>query len=145
MASNGNFSVGNDVTLTIVGGPDGPLTFTLITSFESRQETTSLKVIGLDGVTRYDELPHGWRGSFELERSSSALEDYFASAEARYFAGGGTYNATVTETIGEPAGGISQFRYEGVALKLDNAGTWKGDASVKQKVSFSASRRRKVV
>jgi len=42
------------------------------------------------------------------------------------------------------SGAVSQFRFEGVVLKLDDAGNWKGDSTVKQKLSFMASRRIKV-
>jgi hypothetical protein len=51
---------------------------------------------------------------------------------------------TITETIAEVSGAITQYRYLGALLKLDDAGDYAGDATVKQKVSFVCSRRVKV-
>ncbi len=144
MPSIGQLSLPIDQSLTVVG-PNGPITFNRVTSFTSSQETKNLQSDGIDGTTLYDEIPKGWKGTFELERAGGQLDAYFAQAEARYFSGGGTYSASITENVQEPDGGTSQFRYDGVSLKLNNAGTWAGDAYVKQSVSFNASRRRKVI
>jgi hypothetical protein len=44
----------------------------------------------------------------------------------------------------QPDGSTVQYRYTGVMLKYDNAGSWKGDETVKLTVSWCASRRIKV-
>lgn len=142
MPVNG-FTVGKDVSLDIIG-PQGPLRFNLITMFTAKPEITDQKVKGLDGITRHVRFPDGWAGSFDLERQDSTIDDYFAQLEANYYAGLNENPLTITETITEVNGSVSQYRFVGVLLKLDDAGDFKGDATVKQKVSFMASRRLKV-
>lgn len=142
MPVNG-FSVGKDVSLDIIG-PQGPLRFSYITGFTSKPDITDGKVKGLDGITRHVRFPDGWSGSFSIERQDSTVDDYFAQLEANYFAGLNELPITITETITEVSGGISQYRFVGVLLKLDDAGDFKGDATIKQKITFMASRRLKV-
>lgn len=142
MPVNG-FSVGRDVTLTIVS-PSGPLNFALITAFHAKPEQTEKKVKGIDGVTRHCRFPDGWSGGFDIERQDSTVDDYFAQLEANYYAGLNEQPCTITETITETSGAITQYRYLNVLLKLDDAGSWAGDDTVKQKLSFLASQRQKI-
>jgi hypothetical protein len=142
MPING-FSVGRDITLNIVG-PTGPLNFSLITKFSSKPDVSDNKIKGLDGVTRHVRFPEGWTGSFEVERTNGALDAYFAALEEGFYTGQNELTGTITETISEPDGSLSQYRFEGVLLKLDDAGSWEGSKTVTQKVSFVASKRKKV-
>ena len=142
MPQNG-FTVGRDVSLDIIG-PSGPLRFNLITKFTSKQEVKDQKIKGLDGITRPVRFFDGWSGGFELERQDSTVDDYFCQLEDNYYAGLNEASVTITETITEVSGAVSQYRYVGVLLKLDDAGDKSGDATVKQKLSFISSRRLKV-
>lgn len=142
MPLNG-FSVGRDVSLDIIG-PAGPLRFNLVTGFNSKPDITDQKVKGLDGITRHVRFPDGWSGAFDVTRSDSTIDDYFAQIEANYYAGLNEQPCTITETITEVSGAVTQYRYLQVLLKLDDAGQWQGDQTVKQKVSFVAARRVKV-
>lgn len=142
MPVNG-FSVGRDVSLNI-NTPVGIQRFSLISGFDAKPEVSTQKVKGLDGLVRNVIFHDGWTGSLDIERQDSTLDDYWAQIEADYFAGFNSGAATITETITEVDGSVSQFRFEGVVLKLDDAGNWKGDSTVKQKLSFMASRRIKV-
>lgn len=142
MPLNG-FSIGRDVSLDIIT-PQGPIKLSLITKFTSKMDITDKKIKGLDGITRHLRFPDGWSGSFEIERQDSTADDYFSQIEDNYYAGQNELTGTLTETISEPNGAVTQYRYENVLLKYDDAGEWAGDTSVKQKVSFVAARRRKV-
>lgn len=142
MPLNG-YSVGRDVSLDI-SGAQGPLRFNQITVFSSKPDVTDQKIKGLDGITRHLRFPDGWSGSFDLERQDSTVDDYFSQIEANYYAGLNETPITLTETITEVNGSVSQYRYLQVLLTLADAGDWKGDASVKQKISFVAARRVKV-
>jgi hypothetical protein len=142
MPLNG-FSVGRDVTTTI-STADGTLSPTLITKFSAKQEQTTKKVKGLDGVTRTLVFPDGWSGSFDLDRQDSVLDDFFATAEANYFAGLDSSTATIMQTITEPNGAVNQYQFSGVVLKFDDSGSWASDSTVTQKLSFTAERRIKV-
>jgi hypothetical protein len=142
MPLNG-YSVGRDHSLCIVG-PNGPIAFNQITSFQSKPDTTDKKIKGLDGITRHLRFPDGWSGSFDIERQDSTLDDYWAQVEANYYAGVNERPISITETIQEVSGAITQYRYLDVLLTPDDTGSWKGDDSVKQKLKFVASRRIKV-
>jgi hypothetical protein len=138
-----SFSVGRDVALDIVT-PTGPIRFNLITKFMSKQDITDKKIKGIDGITRHLRFPDGWSGSFDVERQDATADKYFAQVEANYYAGQNEVPCTITETITEPDGSVSQWRYVNVLLKYADAGEWKGDDSVKQKIDFVAARRLQV-
>jgi hypothetical protein len=142
MPLNG-FSVGRDIA-TNIQTPTGTLALSLITKFTSKPETTDKKVKGIDGRTRHLIFPDGWTGSFEVERQDSTIDDFFAAQEADYYAGLNLLSSTITETITESDGSTSQYMYVGVIFKLDDAGDWAGDETVKQKISFMAEQRIKV-
>lgn len=142
MSLNG-YSVGKDIALDIIGA-QGPLRFSQIISFMSKPDTTDQKIKGLDGITRHLRFPDGWSGSFEIERQDSTVDDYFSQIEANYYAGLNEIPVTITETITEVNGSVSQYRYLQVILVLEDAGNFKGDASVHQKVRFMSARRVKV-
>lgn len=142
MPANG-FNIGKDVTLDIVT-PTGMLRPRIKTGFQSKQETHSIQVMGLDGVNRFDELPAGWSGTFDLDRGDSTVDDFFAQRETDYYNGASTPNITITETISEVSGAVSQYRYTGVILKLEDAGNKQGDKQIAMKIGFKAAKRLKI-
>lgn len=142
MPLNG-FSVGRDVTISI-DTSTGALVISLITGFSAKQKSIDREIKGLDGVTRTVTFPNGWAGKLDVERQDAGLDTYFAQQEANYYAGQNNPTITMTETISEADGSVSQFQYQDVALKFDDAGDWKGDETVKQMVSWSAAKRIKL-
>ena len=142
MASN-SFSVGRDCQLVVMG-PFGRVDLTHVTSFECRQLTTAVRVECIDGVQLAAELPKGWDGSFELERGSSAADDFAADLEQTFMAGGVVAQATLYQYVNETDGSTSTYQFDGVVFKLAHAGVWRGDSSVKQRLEFFAARRMRV-
>ncbi len=140
MSQNG-YSLGRDVTLTIILPNGSSLNLGKVTKFTSKQDSSDQKIKGIDGDTDHLRFYEGWSGSFESERRGPELDVYFARLEANYNAGTDEPPATLQQTIVEPSGQVSQYRYERVLLKYDDAGDWAGDKSVHQKISFVASRR----
>lgn len=138
-----SYTVGRDVSLNIIG-PNGPLNFSQVVGFQSKPDTTDQKIKGLDGVTRHLRFPDGWSGKFDIERQDSTLDDYWAQIENNYYAGLNETPISITETIREVNGSISQYRYVDVLLTIDDAGSYAGDKSVKQSVKFVSARRLKV-
>lgn len=139
-----NFNTGRDITLNIIGFDGTIKNFALQTDFDAKQMTNKISIKGLDGVVRFLEIPDGWDGGFSFERQDALIDQYFNDLENAYYGGQNVQAATITETIQEVNGGISQYRYTGVMFKLDDAGTWHGDASIKMKISWCASRRFKI-
>jgi hypothetical protein len=137
------FSVGRDTQLVVIG-PTGRIDLTHVTSFDSRQITQSVRVDRLDGTHMGTELPKGWEGSFELDRGSSIVDDFIAATEQQYFNGSNITAGTMYQYVTETDGSTSTYQYDSVTFRLSNAGIWKGDSSVKQKLEFFAVRRRRI-
>lgn len=137
------FSVGRDTQLVVIG-PSGRVDLTHVTGFDSRQLTQSLRVNRLDGNQIGVELPKGWEGSFELERGDLVVEDFIATMEQNYFNGITSKSSSMYQYVTEVDGSTSTYQYDSVVFHLSNAGQWRGDAAVKQKLDFFASRRRRI-
>jgi hypothetical protein len=137
------FSIGRDTQLVVMG-PNGRVDISHVTSFESRQLTSPVRISRLDGTQLGAELPKGWEGSFEVERGTSALDDFISDLEQSFYNGGGTEPGTMYQYVTETDSSVSTYQFDGVAFKLTNAGAWKGDSSVKQKLEFYATRKRRI-
>lgn len=136
-----DFSVGRDVSLDVVDPVLGVIRFAIKTGWKSTPKYAEMKSKQLSGETLHDTVPDGHEVVFDLDRKDATVERYFAAREAAYFNGAEVPNVHITETIRERDGSITQFRYTGVSLKLDNAGTWAGNETTKQSVSGFASRK----
>lgn len=134
------YSVGRDITLNI-NTPSGLLRLSTITNFKASPNTEKHQIRGLDGIRRPLVFPDGWNGSFEVARRDATLDQFWAQIESNYYAGSGIPGATITETINNPDGTVSQFRYTGVVLILEDAGDWRGNEAVMQRLSFEAEQR----
>lgn len=137
------FSIGRDTQLVLMG-PGGRVDLNHVTGFESRQLTTPIRVSRLDGLQLGTELPKGWEGSFEVERADSTLDDFISGLEQDYYNGSGVGLGTIYQYVTETDGSVSTYQFDGVVFKLVNAGVWKGDASVKQKLEFFAAKKRRI-
>lgn len=137
------FSVGRDTQLVVMG-PSGRIDLTHVTAFESHQLTQPVRVSRIDGTHLGADLPKGWEGSFEIERGNSALEDFIATCEQQYYNGARANPGTMYQYVTETDGSTSTYQYDNVSFRLANAGTWKGDSSVKQILEFFASRRQRI-
>lgn len=142
MPING-YSVGRDVSVQIFGSGGSIVTFNKITAFDKKQVTSKVTVRTLKD-TQYLEIPEGWDGTISIERTDSNVDDYIATLESNYYAGVNIAAAQITETITEVNGSTTQYRYTGVMFKLDDGGAFEGDKTVKQKLSWCASKRLKV-
>jgi hypothetical protein len=137
------FSLGRDAQLVVIT-PTGQITLSYVTGFESRQMTQSIRIDRLDGTQMAAELPKGWEGSFDLERGSSVVDDFIAATEQAYYSGGQLLTSTLYQYVIESDGSTSTYQYDGTVFKLSSAGTWRGDATVKQKLEFFAATRTRV-
>ena len=137
------FSIGRDTQLVIMG-PGGRVDISHVTGFESRQLTSPIRISRLDGTQLGAELPKGWEGSFEVERGTSALDDFISGLEQSFYGGTDIQSGTMYQYITETDSSVSTYQFDGVVFKLTSAGTWKGDASVKQKLEFYATRKRRI-
>lgn len=144
MPMNGQ-TVGRDVSLDFYTSK-GILAIpaAAITQFDTQPQTTNTTSKGLDGVTRYGVFPDGWKGTLSIDRLSGTIDAYWAQIEADFYAGVNILPGTITETIGEPDGSVSVYRYLGVMFDFKDAGSKVANQLVKQKLDFMAARRVKV-
>jgi len=143
MPANG-LSTGIDSKLSFVD-INGVQRFLIIESINAKEDATTGKVIAMDGTVRHPKFHEGWSGSFMLQRSDNSMDNYIALQEASYYQGADQVPMTITQTITEVDGSISQYQYTNVVINLDDSGTWTGTDIVKQSVSFMASRKLELV
>jgi hypothetical protein len=139
MPANG-FSLGGDLQLTIVDSQQGIITANIMTMTDFKQLTARIKSVALDGTTRYAELPEGWDVDLDFDKADANLLNYVVANEAAYLGGGQPGVISLSSTINEVNGSVSQYQLSGGALKLTNAGTFKGNDKVPQKASIVFSR-----
>ncbi|CAH2606521.1 conserved protein of unknown function (plasmid) [Rhodovastum atsumiense] len=139
----GDFNVGRDCTIVMVG-PFGRVDLPNITGFDARPGYAQVHVDRLDGTQLHAALPKGWNGSIDLERAGPSVDDLMALIELGWFTTGRVSNGSIYQYIQEPDGSQSTYQFDNVSFWMEDSGRWQGDTSVKQRLAFSANRRRKV-
>ena len=139
MPING-ISIGKDITVTFDDN-NGNVVTTRVKMFSSKQKTANRETIALDGINRHLNIPTGFEGSIEAERTGPQLDQFIFNLEQIYAQGGPIPLITITETIQEADGSVTQFQYQGCVVQMDSAGEWKGDDYITQKINFMASAR----
>lgn len=143
MAIN-NLSVGRDITLNFHTAT-GELQVTNVISFNSRPAAVEGQVEPLDGAPIPYVIPNGFTGTIEFERTDSTLDDFWDSYEDGYYLGFNLRGSTITETITETDGSQSQYIYTNVFFRSDDLGEWSRNNTVRQRITFMAARRQKVL
>lgn len=137
-----SLSVGRDTTVNLFDpNAGGVVTIKNITQFEAKPVNISLKSKGMNGIVIQATEPDGWTGSFAIDRYGANVDRLFALLENNYYSGLNIQSQTITQTIQEADGTISQYRYIGVALVYTEAGQWANGKQVSQKVDWHASKR----
>ncbi|MDE1139974.1 MAG: hypothetical protein PW999_10025 [Paraburkholderia tropica] len=137
-----SFNIGRDGSqITIIDSLAGQVTFNGMISFDTKARTKELESEQITGGTIFRFVPNGHEGTFEFDRQDGSVEAYFATLEANFYAGGTPPSASITQTINELDGTITQYQYVGVQLNLTDGGTWKGLDKVNPKVAWKASRK----
>src|SRR5438309_19718 len=145
-----SFSTGRDCQLVVIGpsGANGQagtrVDLTHVTGFESRQLTHAIRIDRLDGVHMAAELPKGWEGHFELERGSPDADNFIEGLEQAWHTQGQLRSGTLYQYVAEADGSVSTYQFDGAVFKMANAGQWKGDSAVRQRLDFFASRRKRI-
>lgn len=140
------FNIGHDVTVDIVDGVTGQVLsrFPPTTHFSFQQITKTEESEPVNFKPLFREVPKGWRGTIEYDRRDSTIDDYFCSQEALYWISGSYTPGSITQTITEANGLVKQYKYNNVALKYDDAGSFKAADKVMVRISFMASDRQPV-
>lgn len=141
-----NFSLGHDVQVTIYDSTSQSIVqFPAQTGWQATPIFKSLKSGPLNGAPIFAEVPDGWRGSFNFDRTNNSIDIYFANFEKTYYNGGNPLDGSITETIEEADGSTTQFVYVGVSMRLASPGSWRASEKVSQRIDWSASTRKQVL
>ncbi|MBV6817507.1 hypothetical protein KWG64_06080 [Rahnella sp. PD12R] len=139
MPQNG-YTLGRDIAVDITTA-NGPIRIPVIISFDAKPKVNSIEVIPLNGQTDELLIPKNWGGTIEAERQDATLDAYWAQFEADYYNGIERLPGTITETITEANGSVSVWRYQKVQLHFTDPGKKEGDKTVRQTMTFTATRR----
>ena len=142
MASQ-TFNIGFDAQLVLVG-PFGRVDLSHVKEWDTKQMTKEIKVTPLNGPPIFREIPDGWEFSFKIERNNNAADDLINRIETAYYNGASLQASTLYAYYAETDGSTSSYEYQGVALKLNNAGSWKQESAVEMVLEGKASRRIRV-
>ena len=112
-----------------------------VTGFAAQQEVKHQRADPLNSNPIEFTTPSGWRGQFEVDRGSSAIDDLVVSIESAFWSAGTIGSGTIYQYISEPDGSQSTYEFTGVSLVLSNAGNYQADNIVRQTIGFFASQR----
>lgn len=137
-----SLSVGRDCTVNVFDpNAGGIVTIANITQFDAKPVVVQLKSKGLNGIVVHAVEPDGWAGSLMVDRNGPNIDRWFALLEANYYAGINIQSQTITQTMQEASGLISQYRFIGVAFTYSDAGVWVNGKQVSQSLNWNASQR----
>lgn len=141
----GGQTVGRDVSFQI-NTPNGQLTLpaNFITSFDAKPLARLEKYLGVTGIINPLVFHEGWQVDISIARTGPALDQFWAVLESEYFNGIDVLGGTIYETIQESSG-TTQWVFSNVQLKLEDAGTYKGNDYITQTLSGYASRRQQLL
>ncbi len=140
-----DFSTGLDVALDIYDPVDNSISrIGGITRFRATPMTGDLESHTIDGEDRFGTTYRGWEMEIGYDRFDGLVDAYFAERERRYRAGLALQTVTVTQTIAERDGSVSQYRFERVTLKQTDTGDWNREDKVSGSLTGRAGRRVKV-
>lgn len=140
MASQDGLTSGQSVTTTW-SDINGNKNWQILESFTAKEDADVPKQTAIDGKTRHPLFLRGWSGTAVYQRGSNSLDQYFADRERNYYNGADQVDLTITQTIKEVNGKISQYQFIGVTITMEDAGTVSGTDIVKQTISWQAKRR----
>ena len=115
-----------------------------VVGFQAEQQVKLQRSDPLNSVPVEFNTPAGWRGQFQLDRGSSALDDLVAAIEAAFWNAGVIGSGTIYQYLNEADGSVSTYEFVGVALTLTNSGHYKAENIVTQSVNFFASQRNRI-
>lgn len=146
MALVNTFNVGHDISVDSVDPVTGKMiSWPPPTGFS---RSPAQKMLMSEPITQppiHRIVEGGWHGTMDFDRSDNSVDSFFARNETLYWQGVDIVGGTITETIKEKDGSVSQYQYTNVTFQYSNAGHWRAQDKVPIQVSWSASQRLQVV
>ena len=136
------FTTGLDVSIDLYDASDRSIaSIPGITSFSAKARTNKLESRTLDGENNFGTTHQGYEITIAYDRQDGRIDAYFAEKERRYREKLPSQTVTITQTIREPDGSLSQYRFEKVTLDQDDAGTYTRDEKVTGSITGMAGKR----
>jgi len=112
-----------------------------VTGFQAEQQVRQQRSDPLNSAPVEFNTPAGWRGQFQIDRGSSAVDDLIASIEATFWNSGVIGSGTIYQYVSESDGSTSTYEFTGVSLTLTSSGHYQAENIVKQTIAFFSSQR----
>lgn len=129
------YSIGPNNSIAIYD-ENGIVDFGRIISFKSNADEMIKDINLMSGVTDHLKFDHGWKGEFNVQRTSGALDKYWAASQAAVRQGLPEKTFTVIQTIKETDSTVTRFSFLNVIMKYDDAGMWENEEGVVQRFSM---------
>lgn len=137
------FSIGRN-TRVVFRWNGSAVTLPDVVSFTSRQGTVPIRSTPLNKQPETFEVPNGWTGTVQCQRTNANLDNLVADIEAAFWSAGTITNGDLYQYITEPDGSTTTWHYTNASIVLDAAGAWSNDTMVMQSFTFNASQKVKV-
>jgi hypothetical protein len=143
------FNVGRDyqvvVTHPLWTGANNRLDLQIVTDVDVKPNPKMVTVAALSGVDYEVMIPGKYTGTITIERGNSVVDDFQAIIDAAYYANAGTLPyGSIVIYINEIGGNQTAYLYTDCTIHVTDLGSAKSDATIKQTLSFTASKRRKI-
>jgi hypothetical protein len=137
------YSIGRDCQVVLLWN-GSRLDLRDVTGFQANQQVRQQRSDPLNSVPIEFNTPAGWRGQFQVDRGSSALDDLVSAIEAAFWNAGVIGSGTIYQYVAEANGSTSTYEFVGVSLNLTSSGHYQAENIVKQTVGFFASQRNRL-
>ena len=137
------FSIGRN-TRVVFRWNGSAVTLPDVVSFTSRQGTVPIRSTPLNKQPETFEVPNGWTGTVQCQRTNANLDNLVADIEASFWSAGTVTNGDLYQYITEPDGSTTTWHYTNVSIVLNAGGSWSNDTMVMQSFTFNASQKVKV-
>lgn len=134
-------TLGPDCTITVRDANGEIISSSVVQDFDSSPNVEKKSVPFLDGNVIPVSFQMGYKGNFNIVRQNATLDTYFALKEAAYYNKTDIPSVTITQSVVESDGSITQYQFTQCDLTLNDAGKYSNNSEVIQAVSYEAKRR----
>jgi len=139
MAQNG-LSLGPDFLFGIYDGSTGAiLAVGDVQNVKVTKHNTAVTSKPYNGPPRFAHVPDGYSGSFQIMRTSSAIEVLEISRDAKIYAGSVLPTSFLNKTVNNPDGSVTTTQYTGLDWFLNEEADVSKDKAVSQTIEWHAS------
>lgn len=136
----GQFTIGPNCSVAIYNG-GSEVNIGLITqiNFSSKPRISKKQINLMSGYTFDLAFLQGWEGSFDIQRTDASLDKFWYDNVEVAVQGGLPFPSfNIIATISETDKSTTRFTFQGAIIYFDDAGDFKNEEGVMQKISFAS-------